>query len=238
MGSSLLPRVLLAGACAGLCLATAACTTSSAGTAGGVAPAAVPAAAGSPTSTAASGASTGASASTSAPMGPQYKNLPTDWKTFSSWDAKLVTMAGPKARVTDRHGGAEDPNEIDVDRDWAAPGSGELTFALTEDEHHAPTSIDCYANNYNPGNSGTVAAIRELFRQCASADFPGADTAAAEQWTLRNLTNFFEHQRTAPHARAGTAIKEFGDGRYVLGTGYLPADGLDVTIYIRGLEVR
>jgi hypothetical protein len=61
---------------------------------------------------------------------------------------------------------------------------------------------------------------------------------AAEQWMLGNLANFLQHQRKAPHASAGISIKEFGDGRYGMGTGYLPAYGLDVSIHIAGLQVR
>jgi hypothetical protein len=169
---------------------------------------------------------------------PHYKNLPTGWKTFSSWDAKLVTMAGAKATVIDRPDGSEDPGVTIVGRDWTAPGLGELSFSVSEDEDRNPTTISCGVNGYNPGNAGADSAIEELFRQCVSADFPGADTTEADQWMLGNLANFFEHQRKAPHASAGTAVKEFGDGHYAMGTGYIPAYGLLVSTYIEGLEVR
>ena len=238
MGSSVLPRLLFAGACVGLCVAAAGCTSSPVGTAGGVVSTAVPAVGGSPTATAAPGASAGTSTSTGVLSVPHYKNLPTGWKTFSSWDAKLVTMAGPKATVIDRPDGSEEPGVTIVGRDWTAPGLRELSFSVSEDEKHNPTTISCGVSGYNPGDAGADSAIEELFRQCVSADFPSAETAEAEQWMLGNLANFFERQRKAPHASAGTSIKEFGDGRYAMGTGYLAAYGLVVSINILGLEVR
>jgi len=238
VGSSLLPRLLFAGACLGLCLAAAGCTSSSAGTAGGVASTAVPSAGGSPTATAALGASAAASTSTGAPSVPHYKNLPTGWKTFSSWDAKLATMAGANAKAIVLHGGAEDPGEITVGRDWAAPGFRELSFSIGEDKNHTPTTIACFADGYNAGNAEADSAIEELFRQCASADFPGADTTRSEQWMLGALANFFEKERKAPDVSAGTSIKEFGDGRYGIGAGYIPGYGLSIELSIQGLAVR
>ena len=238
MGSPVLPRLLFAGACIGLCVAAVGCTSSPVGTAGGVVSTAVPAVGGSPTATGALGASAGTSTSTGVPSVPHYKNLPTGWKTFSSWNAKLVTMAGPKATVIDLHDGSEDPGVTVMGRDWTAPGSPDLSFSVAEDENRIPIAIDCSADKYNPADAGADSAIEELFRQCVSAEFPGTDTTAAEQWMLGNLANFLQHQRKAPHASAGTSIKEFGDGRYGMGTGYIPAYGLDVSIHIAGLEVR
>ena len=234
MSSAVLPRLLFAGAFGALCLAAAACTSSPAGTSAGATSASVPAVGGSPGATAA----LGASASTSAPSVSRYENLPTGWKTFSSWDTKLVTMAGAKATVIDRLGGAEDPGDSILGRDWTAPGFRELSFSVGEDANHVPTSISCFVDGYNPGDAGVDSAIKELFRQCASADFPGADTAEAEQWTLGKLANFLQDQRKAPHVSAGGSTSEFGDGRYVMGAGYLPEYGLSVQIYIQGLEVR
>jgi hypothetical protein len=147
-------------------------------------------------------------------------------------------MAGPKATVIDLHDGSDDPGVTVVGRDWTAPGSPDLSFSFSEDKNHIPIAIDCAADKYNAAAPGADSAIEELFRQCVSADFPGTDTTAAEQWMLGNLADFLEHQRKAPHASAGTSIKEFGDGRYVMGTGYLPAYGLDVSIHISGLEFR
>lgn len=238
MGSSLLPRLLFAGACAGLCLAAAACTSSSAGTAGGPAAASVPAVGGSASATATLGASARASRSTGAPLVPHYRNLPTGWKTYSSWAAKLVTMAGPKATVIDRHGGAEDPPGSVVGRDWTAPGFRELSFSVGEDEKHTPTAVQCFVDGYNPANARTDPAIEALFRHCVVADFPGADTAEAEQWMQGNLAKFLADQRKAPHASAGTSVKEFGDGHYAMGAGYIPQYGLSVSIDIQGLEVH
>lgn len=238
MGSSALPTLLFAGACLGLCVAAAGCTSSSAGTAGGVASTAAPSVGGSPTGTTAPGASAGTSANTGAASVPHYQNLPTGWKTFSSWDAKLVTMAGANAKAIVLHGGAEDPGEITVGRDWAAPGFRELSFSIGEDKNHTPTSIFCGADGYNAGNAEADSAIEELFRQCASADFPGADTTGPEQWILGTLANFLEKERKAPDASAGTSAKEFGDGHYGIGAGYIPAYGLTIELYILGLPVR
>jgi hypothetical protein len=147
-------------------------------------------------------------------------------------------MAGAKATVTDLPGGSEDPGVTTVGREWTAPGFRELSFAVGEDEKRTPITIQCFADGYSAGDAGADSAIRELFRQCVSADFPGADTAAAEQWMLARLTSFLEDQHKAPHANAGPAVNEFGDGRYAMGAGYIPAYGLSVSISIRGLEVR
>ena len=238
MGLSLLPRLLFADACLGLCLATAACTSSSAGTAGGVAATAVPSVGGSATATAALGASAAASPSTGAPSVPHYKNLPTGWKTFSSWDAKMVTMAGANAKVIDLPGGADDPGDRTVGRDWAAPGFRELAFSIGEDKNHTPITISCFADGYNAGNAEADSAIEELFRQCASADFPGAETTEPQQWIQETLANFFEKERKAPHASADPSIEEFGDGRYGIGAGYLPTYGLTIELNILGLAVH
>jgi hypothetical protein len=119
---------------------------------------------------------------------------------------------------------------------WVEPGFRDLSFGVAEDLSHTPTLISCSADGYNPGDAGADSAIEELFRQCASADFPGADTTVAEQWMLGNLANFFEEQRKAPHARAGSSIKEIGEGRYLMETGYLPPYGLEVILNIEGLE--
>jgi hypothetical protein len=140
--------------------------------------------------------------------------------------------------VIDRPDGSLDPGVTIEGRDWTAPALQELNFAVSEDEHHNPTTISCAVSGYNPEDARADSAIERLFRQCVSADFPGAETAAAEQWMLGNLANFLERQRKAPHAFAGTSIKEFSDGRYVMGTGYLPPYGLDVSLHIGGLEVR
>jgi hypothetical protein len=147
-------------------------------------------------------------------------------------------MAGAKATVIDRPDGSLDPGVTIEGRDWTAPRLQELNFAVSEDKHHSPTTISCGVSGYNPGDAGADSTIEVLFRQCVSADFPGAETAEAEQWMLGNLANFFERQRKAPYAFAGTSIKEFSDGRYAMGTGYLPPYGLDVSLRIGGLEVR
>lgn len=238
MGSSVLPRLLIAAACGSLCLAVAACTSSSAGAAGGAAAAPAPAVGGSSTATASPGASAGTSTGAGAPLVPRYKNLPTGWTTYSSWEAKLVTMAGPKATVIDRTYGSDDPGVTLVGRDWTAPGFRELSFSVGEDGNRTPTGINCSADGYDPADAGAESAIDELFRQCVSAGFPGAGTVKAEQWAMGNLAKFFKEQRKAPHASAGTSIKEFGDGRYGMGAGYIAEFGLSVSLRIQGLEVR
>ena len=242
MGSSALPRLLFAGVCLGLCLAAAGCRSSSARTADGVAPTAVPSSSGSPTATSALGASlaapTGTDAPSAPPSVPHYKNLPTGWKTFSSWDAKMVAMAGPNAKANVVHDGAEDPGAMSVGSEWAAPGFGELSFSVGEDKNHTPTSIFCGADGYNAGNAEADSAIEKLFRQCVSADFPGADTAGPEQWIQGALASFFEKERQAPNAGGDTSAKEFGDGHYGIGAGYTPAYGLSIELIILGPFVR
>lgn len=238
MGSSALPKLLFAAGCLGLCLAAAGCTSSSAGTAGGVASTAVPSAGGPPTATTAPGASAGTSANTGAASVPHLANLPTGWKTFSTWDAKMVAMAGANAKATVVHDGAEDPGAMSVGSEWTAPGFGELSFSVGEDKNHTPTSIFCGADGYNAGNAEADSAIEELFHQCVSADFPGADTTGPEQWIQGALASFFEKERQAPNASGDTSAKEFGDGHYGIGAGYTPAHGLSIELIILGPFVR
>ena len=125
---------------------------------------------------------------------------------------------------------------MSVGSEWAAPGFRELAFGIGEDSSHTPVTLQCFADGYNAGNAEADSAIEALFRQCASAGFPGADPTESEQWVQGTLANFLEKERKAPHAGV-TAVKEFGDGRYGIGAGYLPTYGLTIELDILGLRV-
>jgi hypothetical protein len=236
-------RLLFTATCGILGLACTACSSSSPGTGDSAAayatPSPGPASASSPAPDSGSSSSRTVVPVTS-PL-PAFKNLPAGWHSFDSWTKRVAELAGPKVVASS---GLEDPgnpqNGYVASWTWSAASTGGQTMAIVvyEDTHKNPIQIRCALGGPDPSSASVAATARSLFSLCASADFPGADTAAAQRWMPGRLATVMAAQRRDPKSAVYVGIYPFGGAVYRLGGDYTPEDGLSLFLQIEGPVIR
>jgi hypothetical protein len=164
-------------------------------------------------------------------MPPPRRNLPTGWSS-ASWFAQVRSAAGRNGVKHSFALGASASEGSELGWDWSAPGVKSISAGAGLDAHKNPIALTCDAQGFDPADQQAVEEIASVFMLCTSAEFPGADRAAASRWVDREEALMLADFKARPRAREIlSTTPSFGPAVYSLQLG--PVQGFGNTFLLK-----